>query len=481
MIVLDHKLNAIDQNLTAAIVDINDGAIAHCVVVIDGHTLSIVEAQPTVQDLFINLVILADSVICCQASPSQKASLVRFLRKKLPQAVTLAIGDGANDVAMILEAHVGIGITGNEGLQAARVSDYSIAQFRFLLKLLLVHGRWNYIRTCKYVLGTFWKEMLLYLTQALYQRWNGYTGTSLYEPWSLTTFQPLFTCLPVVFMGIYEKDLSASTLLAVPELYTKGQRNGGFNIKIYLWWIFMSASDAIVILFIMLGLYGNALFTKDNGLYAMGTLTFTACVIIISAKMQVLEMHNKSITVVIAIFFSVGSWFVWDLTLSAAYTSNEIYNLKEGLLERFGQNPLWWLTLILILFAVILYELAVSTMRAVIWPTDVDIFQECEQDPEIRKRFEKAAAEELQRGWDRGTRKSSLGFIREQAAEAGKRGAEVQEILSRPRMMEKGKAPNVRRPHLGADVHELYDTISGARNKGDKVRIEMNGIGRSCD
>jgi len=419
LISLNHGLDTIEQSIAAAIVDINDGAIAHCVVIIDGQALSTVEAQPNVRDLFIDLVIRADSVICCQASPSQKASLVKFIRKKLPQSVTLAIGDGANDIAMIQEAHVGIGITGKEGLQAAQISDYSIAQFRFLLKLLLVHGRWNYIRTCKYVLGMFWKEMLLYLTQALYQHWNGYTGTSLYEPWSLTMFQPLFTCLPVVFIGIFEKDLAASTLLAVPELYTKGQRNGGFNIKIYLWWTFMAASDAIIMFFIMLRLYGNALFTKDNGLYAMGTLTFTACVIIICIKMQVLETHNKTSTVVSAIVFSVGSWFVWSLVLSAVYTDNQIYNVKGGLLERFGRNALWWLTLILILFAVLLYELAVSSIRAMIWPTDVDIFQQYEQDPGFRKRFQEAAAEELQLGWDQGTKKTDLKFMREEAAEAG--------------------------------------------------------------
>jgi len=86
------------------------------------------------------------------------------------------------------------------------------------------------------------------------------------------------------------------------------------------------------------------------------------------------------------------------------------------LLKRFGQNALWWLTLILILFAVLLYELAVSSMRALIWPTDVDIFQAYEQDPEIRKRFEAAAADELQLGWDQETEKSNLEFMREEAA-----------------------------------------------------------------
>jgi phospholipid-translocating ATPase len=129
--------------------------------------------------LFVDLAILADSVICCRASPSQKAGLVNAIRERVPESVTLAIGDGANDIAMIQEAHVGIGITGKEGLQAARTSDYAIAQFRFLTKLLLVHGRWNYIRTCKYTLATFWKEFLFFITAAYFQHYTGYTGKFL--------------------------------------------------------------------------------------------------------------------------------------------------------------------------------------------------------------------------------------------------------------------------------------------------------------
>ena len=143
-----------------ALLDIKRGGAAHSVVVIDGQTLDTIERSETLMSLFVDLAVLVDSVICCRASPSQKAHLVAVIRKKVTRSVTLAIGDGANDIAMIQEAHVGIGITGKEGLQAARTSDYSIAQFRFLLKLLLVHGRWNYIRTCKYTLSTFWKEMV---------------------------------------------------------------------------------------------------------------------------------------------------------------------------------------------------------------------------------------------------------------------------------------------------------------------------------
>lgn len=160
--------------------------------------------------------------------------------------------------------------------------------------------------------------MLFYLTQALYQRWNGYTGTSLYESWSLSMFNTLFTSLPVIFLGIFEKDLLPQTLIAVPELYTKGQRNGGFNFKIYLSWMFMASCEAMLVYFLMFGVYGETIFTKDQSLYALGSLTFTACIILIGTKLQVIEIHNKSITTIIALVLSIGGWFLWMIILGSS-------------------------------------------------------------------------------------------------------------------------------------------------------------------
>jgi phospholipid-translocating ATPase len=284
--IIDQEAGEVDRTIGSALVMINTGTIAHSVVVVDGQTLAMIEESKALEKLFFDLAIVTDSVICCRASPSQKAKLVKGIRTRVQKSITLAIGDGANDIAMIQTAHVGIGITGKEGLQAARTSDYAIAQFRFLTKLLLVHGRWNYIRTCKYVAGTFWKELLFYLTQALYQRWNGYTGTSLYESWSLSMFNTLFTSLPVICMGAFEKDLQASTLLAVPELYTKGQRDGGFNFRIFFGWMFMASAEAMIVYFCMYALFGMAIFLDDESLFPMGDITFTACIILISLKMQ---------------------------------------------------------------------------------------------------------------------------------------------------------------------------------------------------
>ncbi|CAI4217136.1 unnamed protein product [Parascedosporium putredinis] len=227
MYVLDSTKGSLDSQMLTVMEDIQAESV-HSVVVVDGHTLSVIENSEELCAQFYAVVPLVDSVICCRASPAQKALLVKTA------------------------SHVGIGISGKEGLQAARVADYSIAQFRFLQRMLFVHGRWNYVRTAKFILATFWKEMFFYLPTALYQRYNGYTGTSLYEFSSLTVFNTLFTSLCVICMGIWEQDLRAETLLAVPELIMETHYKTGivmfcFFLTTIGWWAwqgFLSGSYA---------------------------------------------------------------------------------------------------------------------------------------------------------------------------------------------------------------------------------------------
>lgn len=100
-------------------------------------------------------------------------------------AVTLAIGDGANDVAMIQKAHVGVGISGVEGLQASCASDYSIAQFHFLTKLLFVHGAWNYDRMCKLIFYSYYKNICLYIIELWFAIYSAWSGQIIFERWTI--------------------------------------------------------------------------------------------------------------------------------------------------------------------------------------------------------------------------------------------------------------------------------------------------------
>ena len=135
---------------------------------------------------------MAKSVVCCRVSPKQKADIVS-LYKKRGTWVTLSVGDGANDVSMILEANIGVGIRGKEGTQAVRAADYSISQFRFLQKLLLVHGRWGYRRVSKMICYYFYKNIILVFTEIYFALFNGFSGQVFFLDWLPMLYNALFT------------------------------------------------------------------------------------------------------------------------------------------------------------------------------------------------------------------------------------------------------------------------------------------------
>ncbi|KAG4283101.1 phospholipid-translocating ATPase [Fusarium proliferatum] len=366
----------------------NRGMVPHSVVVVDGQTLAKIDEDDELSLLFYDLVVRVDSVICCRASPSQKSNLVRSIRRYVPKSMTLAIGDGANDIGMIQASHVGIGISGREGLQAARISDYSIAQFRFLQKLLFVHGRWNYMRTGKYVLATFWKEILFFIVQAHYQRYNGYSGTSLYESWSLTVFNSAFTSLPVILLGIFEKDLRAETLMKVPELYTFGQRNLGFRFSQYFAWMFMGVAGSFVIWYFTWCVYDKMFYDRDNSIFAMGMVSFTVAVIFINIKLLILEVHTKTVVTFGGCLISVAGWFLWMLALSGIKPKSfGPYIVRDTFIDNFGRTLQWWTLVLLELVVLIVIDLVVQAVRRVYFPGDQDLMQRIEKDGNVDKVF----------------------------------------------------------------------------------------------
>jgi len=133
------------------------------------------ESMSLLQKKFVELGVRCHVVICCRATPSQKAKVVNIIKTSLNK-MTLAIGDGANDVAMIQKAHIGIGIIGREGTQAMRASDYAILEFKFLKTLLCIHGRYSFLRVSKMVYHSFYKNIVLSVIQFLYMfvsYWSG--------------------------------------------------------------------------------------------------------------------------------------------------------------------------------------------------------------------------------------------------------------------------------------------------------------------
>ncbi|XP_069347947.1 phospholipid-transporting ATPase IK [Eulemur rufifrons] len=184
---------------------------------------------------FVELASRSQAVICCRVTPKQKA-LVVALVKKYQQVVTLAIGDGTNDVNMIKTADIGVGLAGQEGTQAVQNSDFALGQFCFLQRLLLVHGRWSYMRVCKFLRYFIYKTLASMMPQIWFAFYNGFSAQILYEGWFLALFNLLYTTLPVLYIGLFEQDVSAWRSLQVPELYVAGQKDELFN-----YWVFLQA------------------------------------------------------------------------------------------------------------------------------------------------------------------------------------------------------------------------------------------------
>ncbi|KAI8874988.1 phospholipid-translocating P-type ATPase, partial [Backusella circina FSU 941] len=200
---MDHVLENIDVITKKNIEKIaNDEgySIRENALVVEGSALVNVFETPELKEKFLEIADQCKSVICCRVSPLQKAQVVELVRK-YHNVVTLAVGDGANDVSMIQVANVGVGIAGHEGVQAAMAADYAIAQFRFLHKLLLVQGHWSYARISEMILTFFFKNVFWVFPALWYQIYSSWSGNIFYDYSFLQLYNIIFTLAPTVVLG----------------------------------------------------------------------------------------------------------------------------------------------------------------------------------------------------------------------------------------------------------------------------------------
>uniref|UniRef100_A0A8D0CJF6 Phospholipid-transporting ATPase n=1 Tax=Scleropages formosus TaxID=113540 RepID=A0A8D0CJF6_SCLFO len=202
------------------------------------------------------------TVICCRVTPLQKAQVVELVKRRR-RAVTLAIGDGANDVSMIKTAHIGVGISGQEGMQAVLASDYSFAQFRHLQRLLLVHGRWSYFRMCNFLCYFFYKNFAFTLVHFWFGFFCGFSAQTVYDQWFITLFNIVYTSLPVLAMGLFDQDVNEKNSIRFPKLYEPGQLNLLFNKRQFFLCSLQGAYTSFTLFFIPYGALYHGV--RDDG------------------------------------------------------------------------------------------------------------------------------------------------------------------------------------------------------------------------
>uniref|UniRef100_A0A8C1WWJ3 Phospholipid-transporting ATPase n=1 Tax=Cyprinus carpio TaxID=7962 RepID=A0A8C1WWJ3_CYPCA len=250
--------------------------------VVDGASLSLALREH--EKLFMEVCKNCSAVLCCRMAPLQKAKVVRLLKTSPEKPITLAIGDGANDVSMIQEAHVGIGIMGKEGRQAVRNSDYAIARFKFLAKLLLVHGHFYYIRIATLVQYFFYKNVCFITPQFLYQFF-----CFVY----LTLYNICFTSLPILVYSLFEQLVHPHVLQSKPALYRYRDPSAAHTAHLY--W------DCHT--FFCFVMFGN---------WTFGTLVFTVMVITVTLKLA-LETHFWTWMNHFVTWGSIAFYFIFSL------------------------------------------------------------------------------------------------------------------------------------------------------------------------
>eukprot|EP00968_Pinguiococcus_pyrenoidosus_P005267 scaffold336_cov250-Pinguiococcus_pyrenoidosus.AAC.37 len=217
---------------------------------------------------------------------------------------------------MIQAAHVGIGISGQEGMQAVNASDYAIAQFRFLRRLLLVHGRFNYRRVAKLTLYIFYKNLLNTACLFWFALANAFSGQKFFPEGGIQLFNILYTNLPALFLGVFDQDVETESAFQTPTLYTPGINNAYFNNKLFWQWFCEAVFEAGAITYLPL-----LFIPGDDGeltsLWVYGTMCFITVVVAANAK----------------IFFQQYRWMwfqfvAFGLTLSSLFTTLLLYESR---------------------------------------------------------------------------------------------------------------------------------------------------------
>ncbi|XP_032799496.1 probable phospholipid-transporting ATPase IA isoform X1 [Daphnia magna] len=351
--------------------------------VVDGQTLKYAMSCDLKKD-FLQLCLQCRAVICCRVTPSQKAEIVEAVTVER-QAVTLAIGDGANDVAMIQKAHVGVGISGMEGLQAACASDYSIAQFRFLRRLLLVHGASNYYRMCRLILYSFYKNITLYVIELWFAHYSAWSGQILFERWTIGLYNVLFTAAPPLALGLFDRRCTAEVSYRYPQLYKPSQTAQHFNVKVFWYWMLKALLHSMLLFWLPLMAFGEDIVWsngKDGGYLILGNAVYTYVVVTVCLK-AALETSSWTWLSLLAIGGSVLTWFLFLAFYSHFWPSLPLAANMAGMSHMLLSSPVFWWGLIMAPATALLPDFSIKTFWNTMFKSFTD--QVCEREINLQR------------------------------------------------------------------------------------------------
>ncbi|KAI3387406.1 hypothetical protein SNEBB_003808 [Seison nebaliae] len=299
---------------------------------------------------FVLLVKRCSNIICCRVSPLQKAIIVSTLKKRL-NILCLAIGDGANDIGMIQNADVGIGIAGNEGMQAAMSSDFAIERFYMLERLILVHGHWCYSRLGSFVLYSLYKNYCFVMMLFCYQFFNGFSGQLQIEQFHAVTYSLTLTSIPPLSIALFDRVAPAEILLSYPSLY-RHSKHGRYYNPFSFWPLIAEVTyQSMIAFFLIMYIF------QDNSQYDIWSYaTVSISVVICMSYAQFFFIvHTVVWPMIIGILLTIIVMF-FGITLvyhSAFITINHPSN-PYWVIFHVCSDPLYYLSIPFIIFSVFL-------------------------------------------------------------------------------------------------------------------------------
>ncbi|GMF49314.1 unnamed protein product [Phytophthora fragariaefolia] len=365
--------DAILAQLTKANSQVQQGGGRHAVV-IDGECLELTLDDERCQREFLSLAMACEAVVCCRVSPSQKAEVVTLVRTANKKVRTLAIGDGANDVAMIQRAHVGVGISGQEGMQAVNSSDYAIGQFYFLEKLLLHHGRLNYKRMSILTGYMFYKNIVMVLAQYFYMFCTGSSGQKFYGELGFQLYNICYTSLPIIVLGVFDYDVPFQVSKHFPELYLTGPRMELFNNYTFFKWICSAVYEsAVIFVFVVYAFNENLSNAGSAPMVQYGLLAFTMVVLVANIKLCMIQM---SWSVYGAVLWFVGVIAYLPLTPIISSYWISMFTTEYGSFQNTLGQETYWLVIPICLVVSLLRHFTWTAICRRFYPLPWQIVQE---------------------------------------------------------------------------------------------------------
>nr|XP_026489738.1 probable phospholipid-transporting ATPase IF [Vanessa tameamea] len=285
---------ALEANLNICQRTLQEPSYRDFTLIVDGMSMSCILDKPFAST-FVDISMKCDAVLCCRLSPIQKAKIVKLIKQSPERPVTAAIGDGANDISMIQEAHVGFGIFGKEGHQAARSADFAFTKFAMVKKMLLVMGHWYYQRLATLIHFFFYKNLVLGNIMLIFQSNSAFSTQSIFDSLYLTFYNLLFTSVPCLILSVTDQRWPADLLMKNPTLYREIRRNKLLSWSHFCAWFVSALYHSLVIYYFSKELFDTSLISMDGktvDLWSFGACLFHLMMVVVTLKLSLQARYH---------------------------------------------------------------------------------------------------------------------------------------------------------------------------------------------